>query len=130
MGGDAFGRLYEAMRRAGSGGAGGLRVRLGTVLAASPLKIDVAGTTQEAERFYIADRLRKGHGETVALRGGSGGFSANGHTHAVTLDAGTLQIGGAELVLDSPVLRAGDLVLLLTEDDQTFYLLDKVVREA
>lgn len=89
---DPYSEIYSMMRSApGDGQAGApIHIRLGKVLSASPLKVDVAGTTQEAGRFYIARRLLDSRqtGET---------------------------------------LQAGDRVLMLTEDDQTFYLMDKVV---
>lgn len=127
MTGDAYGRLYGAMVAAGQAGArdASLRLRLGTVRAAEPLKVDVAGTDQESARFYIADRLLKGHRETVSPSGSlsvSASCPFGSHSGA--------GVGGGTLVvtLQEPVLRPGDLVLLLTEDDQTFYLIDKVVR--
>ena len=127
---DGYSRIYEAMRAAGGEGArsGRLRLRLGTVRTASPLSVEVGGTEQEAERFYLCHRLVQGHAERVALSGGSGGFSANGGTHGVSIDAGSLGITQVTQTLEAPVLQAGDLVLLLTDDDQTFYLIDKVVR--
>ncbi len=129
MEGDAFEKLYRLMRQAGGeeSRAGGLRLRLGTVRGADPLRVDVGGTEQEAGRFYIAERLLQGSREQVTLSGGSGGFTANGGSHSVSLVADTLRISDTALTRAEPVLRPGDRVLLLTEDDQTFYLLDKVV---
>lgn len=127
---DGYSRIYEAMRKAGGEGAksGRLRLRLGTVRAVSPLSVEVAGTEQEAERFYICHRLVRGHTEKIKLADGAGGFSANGGTLSVSIDAGTVQITRLTATLEEPVLQAGDLVLLLTDDDQTFYLIDKVVQ--
>ncbi|MDR3728902.1 MAG: DUF2577 family protein [Oscillospiraceae bacterium] len=127
---DGYSRIYAAMRKAGGEGAqaGRLRLRLGTVRAVSPLSVEVAGTEQEAERFYICHRLARGHTEKIQLTGGTGSFSANGGTHGVSIDPGTVQINQLTATLEEPVLQAGDLVLLLTDDDQTFYLIDKVVQ--
>ena len=127
---DGYSRIYEAMRKAGGEGAqaGRLRLRLGTVRAVSPLSVEVAGTEQEAERFYICHRLVRGHAEKIQLTGGAGGFSANSGTHGVSIDSGTVQITRLTAMLEEPVLQAGDLVLLLTDDNQTFYLIDKVVQ--
>lgn len=127
MPGDGYGRLYGAMVAAGreGGRSGTVRLRLGTVLSVEPLRVEVAGTNQEAARFYIADRLVKGHRETVSP---SGSLSVSAScAYGVHASAG---IGGGTLdvTLTKPVLQKGDLVLLLTEDDQTFYLIDKVVR--
>ena len=107
---NGFGRLYRAMQAASRDGlpSAPVWVRQGTVLSASPLKVDVGGTTQEAGRFYIASRLLNGHSEQVTVSG--------------------LEYGGdATVTRREPALAPGDLVLLLTDDDQTFYLIDKVV---
>ena len=105
---DGYSRIYEAMRKAGGEGAqaGRLRLRLGTVRAVSPLSVE----------------------EKIQLTGGAGGFTANGSSHSVSIDSGTVQITRLTATLEEPVLQAGDLVLLLTDDDQTFYLIDKVVQ--
>ncbi len=83
---DAYDTIYSAMRAAGAQAAaeGAVRLRLGEILSVSPLKLDVAGTVQEAERVRLT-------------RAGTG-------------------------------LEPGNMVLLLTDDDQTFYLIDKVVQ--
>lgn len=127
---NAYSEIVGLMREAGAPGGPGepVRLRLGTVLSAEPLRVDVAGTTQEGARFHVSRRLLAGYGETVTLRGGRGGFSANGGTHGVSLDAETLAVNETRMTLAEPALRAGDAVLLLTEDDQTFYLVDKVVK--
>lgn len=127
---DAFERIYEAMRKAGGEAAreGAVRIRRGKVLTPLPLSVDVGGTTQEAARFYLCSRLTQGHAETLSLKGGAGGFFANGGTHAVSLDAGSFTLTGTTAAQAEPALKAGDEVLLLTDDDQTFYLIDKVVR--
>lgn len=108
---DGFGRLYRTMQVASRDGLPGVPVwmRLGTVLSASPLKVDVAGTTQDAGQFYIAQRLLDGYSEQVTISGPEYG-------------------GSATVTQRGPVLARGDLVLLLTDDDQTFYLIDKVVQ--
>ncbi len=129
---DGYSRIYEAMRKAGGEGAqaGRLRLRLGKVKAVSPLSVEVAGTEQEAARFYVCRRLLAGHKEKISLSGGEGGFTANGGSHGVSVDPGTVQLTQLTRTLEEPALQAGDLVLLLTEDDQTFYLIDKVVQAA
>ena len=123
---DGYARIYETMRKAGGEGAraGRLRLRLGTVTAVSPLSVEVAGT----ERFYISCRLLAGHTENIKLTGGAGGFTANSGSHGVSVDPGTVRLTQLVQTLEEPALQAGDQVLLLTDDDQTFYLIDKVVR--
>ena len=107
---DGFGKLYQAMQAISRDGQPGPPVwmRLGTVLSALPLKVDVGGTPQEAGKFYIVSRLLDGHSEQVTV-------------------SGPEYAGNATVTQRGPVLACGDLVLLLTDDDQTFYLIDKVV---
>jgi hypothetical protein len=87
---DGFDRFYSAVRQAGAEEASrsALQIRLGRVLSARPLRVEVAGTAQEATRFYLPRRLAESE------------------------------------------LSVGRTVLLLTADDQTFYLMDEVVRGA
>ena len=68
---DPFSGLYKTMQEAGQKAipAGNARLMHGTVLSVAPLKIDVAGTTQEAERFYISHRLVSGHAEKLTISG-------------------------------------------------------------
>ena len=70
---DPFSGLLNTMREAGKKAipAGNARLLHGTVLSVAPLKIDVAGTTQEAERFYISHRLVSGHAEKLTVSGSS-----------------------------------------------------------
>jgi len=117
MQGDPYSRLRRMIRTEGAGAAqeGALRITPGTVLSTSPFTVDVAGTTQEAERVYISARLLQGHTEPVALSG-------------LTCATGAVDGSEAVLTVRKPVLQAGDTVLLLTNDNQTFYLIDKVVQ--
>lgn len=135
MKGDPFSGLYNLMRTAGQEDAptGAARLRRGTVRTVSPLAIDVAGTTQEADRFYICDRLAAGHAEKLTVSGdrvsGALDISAScpmGSHDSMAILRGTVALN-AVATQDGPVLQAGDEVLLLTTDDQTFYIIDKVV---
>lgn len=132
---DPFSGLYRKMREAGQEAipSGNARLLHGTVLSVAPLKIDVAGTTQEADRFYISHRLVAGHAEKLTVSGSavSGALDisascSNGSHSSMTISGGTVALN-AVATQDGPVLKAGDEVLLLTADDQTFYILDKVV---
>ena len=69
MQGNAYSELVSIMRETAKpkGPMGPIHLRLGVVLEADPLKVDVAGTIQEAERFYISHRLVKGHQELLEL---------------------------------------------------------------
>lgn len=137
---DAYSEILDVMRAtaAPSGLAGPVHVRLGKVLAVTPLKVDVAGTIQEAERFYISHRLLKDHKEIMDLdcTEVSGSFSLTASCSegahsgsAASMASGTIKARCTE-TLAEPVLQPEDVVLLLTDDDQIFYLIDKVVRAA
>ena len=51
-----------------------------------------------------------------------------GSHSSMSVSSGTLNTPRCVAAQAEPVLKAGDEVLLLTEDDQTFYLMDKVVK--
>lgn len=103
---------------------GALHLIIGKVLTASPLTVDVGGTTQEAARFYLCDRLRQGHTEKVTPTGmlSVTASCASGSHSSASVTGGTLTVQTA-----APVLQKDDEVLLLTSDDQLFILVDKVV---
>lgn len=132
---NAFGELIEAMKIAGkqTQTLGAVWIRHGTVLRTQPLEIDVAGTSQEAGRFYVCHRLLVGHSTQVKLQGeAAGSFAvvaacANGSHNTLEILNGTLTLNQTTLLQTENVLNVGDEVLMLTQDDQTFYLVDKVV---
>lgn len=137
MQGDAYSELAGMITEAGQpkGPVGPAHLRLGTVLTADPLKVDVAGTIQEADRFYISHRLVKGHQELLELActGVNGSLSIQascgyGSHSSMSVHSGTLNTPHCLATQAEPVLKPGDEVLLLTEDDQVFYLIDKVVK--
>jgi len=145
---DAYDKIYSAMRAAGAEAASAraVRLRLGKVLSALPLKIEAAGTVQEAERIRICCSLTAGSVYRASMEGTgqtsggvsgpvSGNVACGGHgsprltaVTGGTLSAETVAVGDLTLTRAEIGLRAGDEVLLLTDDDQTFYLIDKVVR--
>ena len=136
-----YSAMIGVMRQAAepSGPAGPIHLLLGKVLSADPLKVDVAGTPQEADRFYVSLHLLKGWKETLDLECSevSGRFAltascpcpdGGGHSgSAATMADGTMT-AKCSATLAETVLKQGDLVLLLSEDNQVFYLIDKVVR--
>lgn len=145
---DAYDKIYGAMRAAGAQAAaeGAVRLRLGEVLSPLPLKIDVAGTVQEAERIRICRSLTAGSACRASLKGTglttgevsgpvTGAVSCGGHgsprltaVTGGTLSAETARVDDLTLTRLELGLEAGDTVLLLTDDDQIFYLIDKVVQ--
>ncbi len=128
-------------------GASPVRMRLGKVISKVPLKVKVAGQDQPTEVLKINERLVKGakwktrttspnsdfNGLTGPISGpvttphGTGSLIefTGGQVHAddTTIDQAVVE----QLELD---LDVGDEVLLLTEDDQIFYIVMKVVNAA
>lgn len=138
MRGDPYSELVGIMQETAQpqGPVGPVHLRLGTVLEADPLKVDVAGTDQEAARFYISHRLVKEHWELLRLdcTGVSEQFALtagcplSAHSGSAASSSGTLNTPHCVATQAEPVLKPGDEVLLLTEDDQIFFVIDKVVR--
>lgn len=130
--------LVSLMQEAGrpKGPVGPAHLRLGTVVSADPLAVDVAGTTQEAGRFYISHRLVKEHQELLRLDCTrvterftlSVPCPISAHSGDPGSSSGTLYTPYCVATQAEPVLKAGDEVLLLTEDDQIFFVIDKVVK--
>ena len=120
---NAYSELVSIMREAAKpkGPMGPIHLRLGVVL--------------EADRFYISHRLVKDHQELLELdcSGVNGNLSIQascgyGSHSSMSVSSGTLNTPRCLAAQAEPVLKTGDEVLLLTEDDQTFYLMDKVVK--
>lgn len=130
-------------------GAAPCRMRLGIVTQRKPLEVTVAGIPQPAEALRINERLTDGAQWKMQLRSPdsdyralsgslSGPVSCPQGTVSHTVEAGRLHSTDTVIGKDSPAgmataeqleldLEEGDRVLLLTEDDQRFYLLMKVV---
>lgn len=135
---DPYSEMAAMMREAaGPGGPmGPIHLLRGVVLSAEPLRVDAAGTIQEADRIYISHRLVKEHQELLRLDCGdvaeqfalSVPCPISAHSGDPGSSAGTLYTPHCVATQAEPVLKPGDEVLLLTEDDQIFYLIDKVVK--
>ena len=130
-------------RQAGVG-AVPVRMRFGTVESVAPLRVKVAGKTMPTEILKINERLVKGarwrtkttspNSDYNTITGpisgpvdtphGTGALVCftDGEVHSAdtTIDEATVE----QLEID---LEVGDAVLLLTEDDQVFYIIMKVV---
>lgn len=128
-------------------GAAPARMRLGKVLQRVPLKVRVAGLEQPASALRINERLVKGakwktktispssdynglsgsiSGPVTTPHGASTGAlerisGSQLHSPDTTIDEATVE----QLEID---LEVGDEVLLLTEDDQVFYIVMKAVK--
>lgn len=131
-------------RQAGLGAAPA-RMRLGKVIQRVPLIVQVAGLSQPTGVLRINERLTKGakwktrttspnsdyNGLTGPISGpvstpaGIGALieftGGQVHSDDTTIDEATVE----QLEID---LEVGDEVLLLTEDDQVFYIIMKVVK--
>ena len=125
-------------------GAAPVRMRLGTVVSAAPLKVRVAGLVQPPSALRLNERLAKGawwktkttspDSDYNALTGPISGpvNTPAGQGSLISLTAGQVHSGDTtidlarveQLEID---LEVGDRVLLLTEDDQVFYIVMKVV---
>ena len=108
-------------------GAVSARMRLGTVLTTAPLTVRVAGLTQPAAALRINERLVKGakwKTKTISPDSDysllSGAVTGQIHSDDTVIDEAVVE----QLKLD---LEPGDEVLLLTEDDQVFFIIMKVV---
>lgn len=127
-------------------GAAPARMRLGRVVSTLPLTVRVAGCVQPAGALKINERLVKGakwkakitspdsqyngltgpiSGPVTTPHGASTGALerlTDGQVHSTDTTIGQATV--EQLSLD---LEEGDEVLLLTEDDQVFYIVMKVV---
>lgn len=127
-------------------GAAPARLRLGRVVSAVPLTVRVAGIVQPTQALRINERLVKGakwntkttspdsqyngltgpiYGPVTTPHGMSTGALeqlTDGQVHSPDTTIGQATV--EQLSLD---LEEGDEVLLLTEDDQVFYIVMKVV---
>lgn len=128
-------------------GAASARMRLGRVLTAAPLTVRVAGIAQPTRALRINERLVKGarwktritspNSDFNGLTGPASGPVTTPHgagTGALERFTGS-QLHSPDTTIDEAVveqleidLEAGDEVLLLTEDDQVFYIVMKVVK--
>lgn len=150
MDGDPCAALVALMRAQGAQDGGGLgaapvRMRLGRVTGTAPLTVNVAGTTMPPSALRVNERLVKGAKWKARLTSPSSDFKGltgpvsgpvstpEGQGSLIELTGGSVHssditIGEAvveQLELD---LEAGDEVLLLTPDDQVFYIIMKVVK--
>lgn len=110
-------KLAGMMGEANTGGQ--LRLRVGTVLSMEPPKIAVGGIEADADMLRWNANLLA-HRQTVTAPAGQLAISAScgwGSHSSAEINGGTL----TETV--TPVLKTGDSVLTLTEDDQTFFVL-------
>lgn len=113
-------------------------LRLGTVVQQKPLEVTTAGVRLPVEALRINERLAKGAKWKTKLtapvdvlddpaRLPAGAFTRVKDVMGSTVYNDEVSIDQAEQEQLEIDLETGDTVLLLTEDDQVFYILMKVV---
>lgn len=125
-------------------GAAPVRMRLGTVVSPAPLTVRVSGLLQPTRVLKINERLTKGakwktkttspNSDYNGLTGPISGPVSTPHGTGALISLTAGQVHSTDTTIDEAVveqleidLEEGDTVLLLTEDDQRFYLVMKVV---
>lgn len=117
---ESVGLLLSAMGQMGSGSQGPMALDIGQVLVGSQegLQVQCGGNVLTAADIWINEALLEGY--SPKLIGSLPGTCPDGGTNTpVTKD---------QLTRSEFALTAGDRVVLLTEDEQAYYLLCKVVR--
>lgn len=115
----------EGARRAQDGA---LQLFLGTVVTPDPLTIDVAGTLQRADEGKLwcnPELILDRDIETTAGMSGPAGYLRSG-LETIPITGGTLDYSHA-YVHKPPLFAVGDRLVLLTADQQTFYIICKEV---
>ena len=116
---ESVGLLLSAMGQMGSGSQGPMALAIGQVLVGSQegLQVQCGGNVLTAADIWINEALLEGY--SPKLIGSLPGTCPDGGTNTpVTKD---------QLTRSEFALTAGDRVVLLTEDEQVYYLLCKVV---
>lgn len=130
-------------RQAGTGAAPA-RMRLGEVVSTAPLKVRTAGLVQPPSALRINERLVKGarwktkttspNSDIKDFTGPISGPVSTPHGLGALIEFTGGEVHIPDTVIDEATveqleldLETGDTVLLLTEDDQMFYIIMKVV---
>ena len=125
-------------------GAAPARMRLGEVLTREPLTVKVAGLPQPTSVLKINERLVKGakwrtkttspNSDYNGVTGPISGPTSTPHGPGALIELTGGEIHSTDTVIDEATveqleidLEVGDQVLMLTEDDQVFYIVMKVV---
>lgn len=117
---ESVGLLLSAMGQMGSGSQGPMALAIGQVLVGSQegLQVQCGGNVLTTADIWINEALLEGY--SPKLIGSLSGTCPDGGTNTpVTKD---------QLTRSEFALTAGDRVVLLTGDEQAYYLLCKVVR--
>lgn len=117
---ESVGMLLSAMGQVSRGNQTPMALAIGQVLVGSQegLQVQCGGNVLTTADIWINEALLEGY--SPKLEGSLPGTCPDGGTHTPVTPE---QLTRAEFAL-----RAGDRVVLLTEDEQAYYLLCKVVR--
>ncbi len=129
--------MLEAFRAEGEK-LPGLNLRIGEVIETDPLIVRIGGTDQAGTAIWVAERLKEEHTLEMNVEGTIRLGETTGRLYEEEEEQGSsLTVNSGHLSGDftgnltgtvQEILSPGDRVLCLTEDDQEFYILDKVVR--
>ena len=130
-----MGDPFSIMAQAFSPSAPDFNFRFGVIIGASPLSVEVGGLTIESDSLWINEALleipRKAdfEGEDVQIKDPSSTVNLPelyAGTANISMPAASVQGKDGLFTFKEP-LKAGDRVLLLSDQDQVFYILCKVV---
>lgn len=92
---------------------------IGQIATLGTLSVTALGQTITQDRIWIAPHLLKGYNPQL-----KGSLSGTGYLGAAV----SVDVVSGQLTANDTALSVGDRVVLLTNDAQVYYLMDKVVR--
>lgn len=111
------GRIVQSMGAAARSVAPNSPIMLGTILEAEPLRLQANGLTIEQDSIRINESMKQGY--SPKLVGTLTGTCPDGST--------TTPVEKDDLTRGEFALKKDDLVVVMSPDDQTYYILCKVV---
>lgn len=108
-----------------------VRIRIGTVISVNPVKIRVAETEQDASHFWCDAFLISGYRRMAAALDVNGRLSvvagcSEGSISSIQINSGLMHL--SPLQITDAGFSVNDKLLLLSDDDQTFFIISKVVK--
>lgn len=130
MDGDPYQGIVAMMKKEAAEAVAHKWLRVGEVLGVSPLKLRIAETEQYGDNLWINSLLLPYEREVSLL--GDGTLNGRLNENEAVFEVDIKQIP-EQITLKGEQsfenhLKVGDKVLVLSEDDQIFYVLCKVVR--
>lgn len=111
------GRIASAMGTAARRVAPNAPIMLGKILQAQPLRLETNGLTIEQDSILVNEAMKQGY--SPKLVGILTGTCPDGST--------TTPVEKDDLTRGEFALQAGDIVVVMSPDGQTYYILCKVV---